>query len=294
MHTPYDGSSRLFTIGAKPIDTDTWIEVSDALPAYLEEKARLFATRHADVFAAADHTRAAQSEALALIADHVLTRFPQTYRRDGEDIEIVPARRRVRLDDQSLPPLRIAASLVAEDLVIMRRDESGWRLVAGAVCFPSSWRLAEKVGRPIEEVHAPVPGFGAGTRGAELIARMFDGMRPGNVALRWNWSLYGDAALFHPADSPPRRFGDGERADPVFLRVERQTLTKLPASGDILFAIGIHVDPLAALERQPEAPSIAAALIAQLEALDEAQLAYKGLTLERGRLVARLREIAER
>jgi hypothetical protein len=35
-------------------------------------------------------------------------------------------------------------------------------------------------------------------------------------------------------------------------------------------------------------------LIAQLEALDAAQLDYKGMTLERERLIARLREIAER
>ncbi len=294
MHTPYDGSARLFTIGARPIDPGDWIELNQKLPAYLDEKVRLFETRPGEVFAAAAGTEAAQAEALALLAAHLTAHFPETYRREGSEIGIVPAGRRVRLDDPALPPLRIAASLIADDLVLMRRDESGWRLVAGAVCFPSSWQLLEKAGRLIEEVHAPVPGFGGGTRGAELIARMFDSMRPGNVALRWNWSLYGDDALFHPDESPPRRFGPGQRAEPVFLRVERQTLRKLPESGDILFTIGIHVDPLEALEAQPEAPPVAAALIEQLEGLNDQQLAYKGLTLERGRLVARLQEIAER
>ena len=83
-----------------------------------------------------------------------------------------------------------------------------------------------------------------------------------------------------------------DRAENVFLRVERQTLRKLPETGAILFTVRIYVDPLAALERHPDAAAIAKALIAQLEALDAAQLAYKGLTLERTRLVARLDEIA--
>ena len=42
----------------------------------------------------------------------------------------------------------------------MRRGEDGWRLAAGSLCFPSSWSLDEKFGRPLQEIHAPVPGFG--------------------------------------------------------------------------------------------------------------------------------------
>ena len=294
MHTPYDGSARLFTISARPIDPAGWIEVDDRLPQYLDEKARLFESRPDDVFAAEADTEAAQAEVLALLVEHLVLRFPGTYRRNGGFIEIVPAGRQVALDDPAVPPLRAAAMLVAEDLAIMRRDAAGWRLAAGAVCFPSSWRLREKAGRPIEQVHGPVPGFGAGTRGAELITRMFDSMQPGNVALRWNWSLYGNDLLHHPDDQPPRRFGGGGRADQVFLRVERQTLRKLPQSGDIVFTIGIHLDPLGALSRHPEGGTIAGALMVQIAALDEAQLAYKGLTAERERLLARLREIAER
>jgi hypothetical protein len=178
----------------------------------------------------------------------------------------------------------------------MRRGEAGWRLAAASLCFPSSWALHEKFGKPIHEVHGPVPGFGAGTRNAELIARMFDHLRPEMPVIRWNWSLYGDDRLFHPTTASPetRRFGQGPRAENVFLRAERQTLRRLPQSLDILFTIRIYVDPLEALERHPQAPVIATALVDQLLALSEEQLAYKGLTLERDRLAARLRQIAER
>ena len=292
--TPYDGSSKLFQIGLKPLDFSEWIEVDERLPAYLEEKERLAAAYPDEVFVAEAGTEAAQAEALALLAAHLPERFPDIYRRTGETVEIIPASRSVRLDDPTLPSLKVAASLVQEDLVLMQRGETGWRLAAGSLSFPSSWRLREKFGRSIDEVHAPVPGFGAGTRNAELIARMFDNLRPAIAVIRWNWSIYGDAELYHPESAAPDTRQFGERTENVFMRAERQTLRKLPQSGAILFTIHIHVDPLAALEQQADAPTIAASLISQLEELSDEQVAYKGLTAERERLIDRLRRIAER
>ena len=82
-HTPYDGSSRLFQIGLKPLSLADWIDVDERLPAYLREKDRLFRDRPTEVFAAEPGTDGAQREVLALLADHLPVRFPQIYRRDG-------------------------------------------------------------------------------------------------------------------------------------------------------------------------------------------------------------------
>jgi hypothetical protein len=288
MHTPYDGSSKLFAIGLKPLDVNAWIDADERLAADLALKRQLAATRWDEVFAAEPGTEAAQAEVLALLVEHLPARYPELYGHDGDSMLVAGT----RVELAALPALWTAAQLVQEDLVIMRRGETGWRLAAASLSFPSSWKLREKFGRPIHEVHAPVPGFGARTRNAELIARMFDNMRPETPVIRWNWSVYGDAELFHPHNSPARRFGEGARAEHVFLRVERQTLRLLPLSRDMLFTIHIVVDPLEALERHSDAPRIASALIEQLNAFNPEQLDYKGMTLERDRLVARLREIA--
>jgi dimethylamine monooxygenase subunit A len=288
VHTPYDGSSRPFAIGLKPLDMSGWIEADDRLAADLAEKERLAAAHWDEVFAVELGTEAAQAEVLALLVEHLPARFPDQYRHDGKTMHV--AGRAIALD--STPALWTAARLVQEDLVLMRRGDTGWRLAAASLSFPSSWKLAQKFGRPIHEVHATVPGFAEGTRNAELIARMFDNMRPETLMIRWNWSVYGDAELFHPHNSPARRFGAGKRAENVFLRVERQTLRLLPQSRDILFTIRIIVDPIEALERHSDARRIATALIEQLGSFNAEQLDYKGMTLERDRLVARLREIA--
>lgn len=265
----------------------------------LAEKDRLNREIPDRVFLEETDTRAAQAELLDLLVTHLLEYHPQTYRREG-DVVVVAGERRVNLADLALPPLRIAADLVADDLVLMRRGENGWRLAAASLCFPSSWTLSEKFGKPLQEIHNPVPGFGEGTRTAEIINRMFDSFQRGQPAIRWNWSLQSDRILYKPlsneqrderAIARPPRFAHG--AASAFIRVERQTLRKLPDSGDIVFAIRIDLDPMLALRAHPDGPRLAAALAAQLSALDPAQVDYKGFNADRDRLVADLGRIAD-
>ncbi|ESQ86289.1 hypothetical protein AEAC466_03570 [Asticcacaulis sp. AC466] len=294
FHTPYDGSHKLFTIGVRPLDAADWIDADENLLGYLDEKDRLAERAPDAIFVMEPGTEAAQTEVLHLLADHLPQRFPDIYQRLGPQIDILPAFRRLRLDTP-YPPLLVAGGLVQEDLVLMRRGEDGWRLAAGHLCFPSSWRLHEKFGKALQEIHAPVPDFGRETRNATIIERMFDNLRPEQPVMRWNWSLHADNALHHPHSAGQwrfsRRLGD-EQIDNLYFRLERQTLRKLPVSGDILFTIRIYLDPLHEMERQPNAAALAQALIAQLQAYSAAQLDYKGLTVERERLIARLSQIA--
>ena len=139
--------------------------------------------------------------------------------------------------------LLTAGSLIQDDLVIMRRKPSGWHLVAAFVAFPSSWSLPEKFGRSMDEIHGPVPGFEGGTRNADLINRMFDNLPPGRIVERFNWTVNTDGGLFLPK-SNAESLGAAAvalKAENTFVRIERQTLRKLPVSGDIIFN---HRDPL--------------------------------------------------
>lgn len=300
-HTPYDGSSKLFNIGLKPLDPASWIEVDDHLLPYLAEKRRLYAEIPGRVFVEEDGTRDAQREVLDLLGAYLPERFPNTHRRTDAGIEVVGAANHPALPSGLAgAPLVTASLLVQEDLILMRRDDSGWRLAAGSLCFPSSWSLTEKFGKPLQQIHEPVPGFGPGTRPAALINRMFDGLQ-GQAIERFNWSIQADNALYHPlsnvervdrATNRPTRFPDGDVKAHAFIRVERQTLRKLPSSRDILFTIRIHLDPLAVLAGHPDRATLALSFAAQLEALDLDQLDYKGLTSDRDRLISVLNHMA--
>ncbi|WP_411033448.1 heme-dependent oxidative N-demethylase family protein [Shinella sp. BYT-45] len=291
VYTPYDGSARLFTIGLGQLDPARWIEPDDELERYLAEKDRLLAGCRDVVFVEEADTRAAQQEVLDLLAAHVTARHPSFYRRAGSTI--VAGRRTVDLDAGEAP-LVTAGALVQDDLVLMRRDESGWRLVAGYVAFPSSWSLIEKFGRRMEDIHAPVPDFGEGTRNALLINRMFDNLKAEQPVFRFNWSINPDADLHYPASKAHGALPEDHRLslETTFARVERQTLRKLPACGDILFTIRIYTDPLAAVRTLPDAGRVATVFADQLEALTLPQAEYKGLAGRRAALVAELRAVA--
>lgn len=295
-HTPYDGSATPFTIGLKPLDPAKWLEVDDLYASYLAEKDRLIVERPGDVFAAEPDTLNAQREVLARVRQCM-----------GEAMKAAPwgdlyRERESRIfEDADEPPLQAAARLVQEDLVIMRKGEDGWRLAAASLCFPSSWSLAEKFGRPLVDIHEPVPQFGRGTRFAELIERMFDRLQ-GQMVERYNWSLQANPDLYHPLSNVQRdgrstartfQFPGDDPAASAFIRVERQTLCKLPDSGDILFTIRIHLDPMRKLREHPDRARLAASFATQLAALDASQLDYKGLTADRDRLVAVLNAMAE-
>lgn len=299
IHTPYDGTSKPFTIGLKPLALDDWIEPGTDLEDQLDEKARLYAEIPEKVFVEEPDSRGVQAEVLDLLVEHLPRRFPELYRRDGDAMVIGNDGRRIQLDADAAP-LRTASLLVAEDLIVMRRGENGWRLAAGSLCFPSSWSLLEKFGKPLDEIHAPVPDFGPGTRSAGLINRMFDNLQ-GQGVERYNWSIQAGPALYHPlsnqqridrATGRPTKFPDGDIDASAFIRIERQTLRKLPLSKDILFTIRIHMDPLTQLERHPDRAALAESFAVQLEAMEVEQLDYKGLTADRDRLVARLRAMA--
>ena len=292
-HTPYDGSSKPFTIGLIPLQEEEWLEEDQNLVAYIDEKLSLYKSLPDKVLVEDEGTREAQNEVLALVRDHALKRYPSFYQYT-DDVMTVAGQRRIDLKDAGLSPIARAALLVQEDLVLMRKGAEGWKLAAASLCFPSAWSLLEKFRRPLNQIHRPVPGFGAGTRNAGLIERMFDNLDPARLVLRWNWSLHGDAALYHPHSNPGPgpRFGEGDMRGRVWLRLERQTLRKLPQSGDILFTIRIHLNPIEMLESHPNGPALAQSLDEQLAGLTADEADYKGIGAERARLSVRLQEIA--
>jgi dimethylamine monooxygenase subunit A len=279
-HTPYDGSHKPFTIGLSQLDLATWIDVDRHFDFYLEEKQRLYRELPHEVLVAEEGTEDAQLEVMDLLIQHLADQELGSRFRGNDELSV----------------LAQAALLVQEDLVLMRKSPEGWRLVAASLCFPSAWNLREKFGKTLARVHAPVPGFGEGTRNAGLIERMFDNLWPERPVLRWNWTLFGETQLYHPASERgvKRRFGDGGIAENVTIRMERQTLRKLPKSGDILFTIKTFLDPIEVLETHADGKALAEAILAQVRAFTPDEIVYKGLTKDMPRLLARIETISHR
>ncbi|AJY44580.1 heme-dependent oxidative N-demethylase family protein [Martelella endophytica] len=275
-HMPYGRAYKPFSIGLSQLAPDNWLEPDDELGRYLDEKRSLLAERRDEIFRAEEDSLKAQREALSMLVAHLAERHGNLYRRDGNLMQV--AHRSVALDAAE-PPLLTAGLIVQDDLAILIKHDDAWHLAAGFIAFPSSWSLADKAGKPMDTVHADVPGFQAGTRNAALVTRIFDNLKPGLPAERFNWSFKGSAALAMPVSKhlPEDPFRPVRPIADNVLRVERQTLTRLPETGAILFTIRIYADPLAAILRHPEHVTIAHEMIRQLDGLTAEERAYKSM-----------------
>ncbi len=178
-----------------------------------------------------------------------------------------------------------AATSLEPDWILLSGD--GLRshpVMGGAVIFPSGWALEDKLGRPLHEVHGPVPGL-QGRLGGQ-ISTFLTRLAPGAAWERDNWGLAADPALNHHPAVPIRRLGGDAELRTTWLRLEQQFLTRLPATGTILFGIRVsnhRLDHLAAI------PGLASRLQLALETMSGEMARYKGLDTARRALIAELR-----
>ena len=231
------------------------------------------------------------AERQALLARHrdqVLAMLPEAAPAVAELIDMVEAH--LGSAPASNAGLAALASLAQEDFCLMQAQPDGaYALTAALLCFPAHWRLAEKLGRKMSEIHAPVPGFNE--RLGAPADRFFTNLRPERPVWRANWSVVESPALFHPQPREPRADLTAENAGRLlWLRVERQTLRRLPQSGAVVFTIRTLVRQLAELVASP---GVAAPLAERLRELEPGMAGYKGLPAMREPLLAYLDHVAQ-
>ncbi len=171
------------------------------------------------------------------------------------------------------------------DYLLLKADADGAiRLYGGCLCFPSSWRLSDKLGQPIEFIHGPVPGLNAHIGPA--IHKFLANLKPGTASLRHNWGLARSPELNHHPDRALPRLDATVGADEVWLRVEHQALVALPKSGGILFGIRVVNHSLNEVKADPVAT---ARLCRALETMPKEMARYKGVASARERILLLLR-----
>jgi len=168
------------------------------------------------------------------------------------------------------------ATSAEPDLLLM--EQSSLKLVAAAVCFPSSWNPADWPGATIDTIHAVVPRLNPQI--GEMIRRFLVELKPGRAFQRANWSFTRSAELnYHPALG--RALLDSDiRLEEIHLRLEHQLFTAI--EGAVLMGIRIQPIPLLSLR---EDPVLWRNLIRALETMPEDVACYKNLHRGRQQLI---------
>lgn len=220
--------------GVQPLAvSDDWLAHDEAFAGQMAHRDRLVVERRGDVIAACPGSEEAVAELNHEVLRHL--RGCAGYevgrgvcvRPDGVCVPL--------LDDDALGTL---ARLVQQDLCVLEKPEGADEhvLTAAVLCFPASWTLAEKIGRPLTAIHDPVAPYDGGM--AKRVQRLFDALRVDAPLWRQNAMVYGDPDLYHPrsVDAPREERGPG-----AYLRSEKQVLRRLPKTGAVVFSIHTYI-----------------------------------------------------
>ncbi len=164
-----------------------------------------------------------------------------------------------------------------------------WCLDAAVVCFPSRWRLATKIGRPMGDVHGPVQGYESelGSRVDSLLTAMAS--RGGAGVHRRNWFIHPDARLFQPDRPATDPVVPAENAlEQLMVRSERQTLRPIEAGLEhpwIVFTIRTQQEPLGVLLADGER---ADRFRTYIDSTDPDQVRHRGMSAEQTAIVRSL------
>ena len=253
-YIPFQSGRFRLSMGIVSLTLDNWLEPDDFFYKELMEKDSLLTSKYDEVFQARGGSQTAQHEVLNLLIDHMNEYHSDLLRFCAGNIFIDKLALSFATETYRKNPLDLAGRIVQEDLCLMAPGSNGYTLEAASLCFPSRWRLLDKIGRPLIDIHSPVPDYK--NKLSRPVDRFFDKLTVEKPVWRVNWSLTDDPDLYQPVRKTGitsiKTINSNNAGDRVFLRCERQTLRRLPKTGWILFTIKTYVDKVSALKLQPQ------------------------------------------
>ncbi len=259
---PHLDKPEVLLMGLEPVEASSWIEPDEDLPLYLDNKTLQRENLGPRVYRAMDESLSGQLEARALLLNHLLRDHADCYSRQEDTLIWRNGKLSWQLTTED--PLWQASTWIEDDLVLMSPRGDDYIISAASLACASHWLLEEKFGEPLASVHQPIPRFNEQL--TPSVTRFFKHLRAEHLVQRFNWSV-------QRGDQLNDRPGTDEHSNKLYWRTERQSLRRLPKSGDILFTIRVYIHPLDCLQAKPGA---VAALMQAIEATPPDVRAYKG------------------
>lgn len=245
--------------------------------------------KNSDTFVMEPDSLEAQQEVLELFMAYLPQRYPEKYTYDKQSntitVHVTPRPMTFCLTDWKDRPLELCERIVQEDLVLMRETPTSFDMAAAAVVFSFN-DLPQKLGTTTNVIHAPVPGFEKHL--SKVLYLSFKNLQVEKPLWRNNWTIVPTGRLDEPSDFATHQqelqaLSQMKDIRERFLKVEYQTIRRLPRTRYLLFTVRTFVDPMSALERLPTSSKAAETLAASIRGMSFPTLKYKGIESEQAR-----------
>ena len=235
------------------------------------------------------HMRLAEWDTLELLMESLAADFPAHFSLSREGNEWHWQNSPLGIDQHftfgdeatlPCPPFEYITRQAQGDFTLQDQRDGSLYIDGGIATTQADWSLRFDAGMSFHEWHGPVPmahNAGVFDRALQYLLRL----RLHHPVRRLNWTMTINPRLDTSPENYSRWGTDRTSLTPenigekLHLRVELQSLFRLPRSNAILFSIRCYLLPLAALARVPK---WGARLHRVLRDLDPALADYKGLT----------------
>ena len=169
------GPKYNITMGLRNMQWDEWIELDNQYMQFHDLKARRIEERGGKCVKTAPEAKAAAVELLEELCSYLQQRYPTVFQKMGELGEEKAMKKmknlatgeifdveRLERNGVEEDAMEMCARLVQDDLAILVEKEDGqYYLLAGAILLAGFWRLEDKFGMPLSEIHTSgdVPGY---------------------------------------------------------------------------------------------------------------------------------------
>ncbi|KAI2621807.1 mannosyl transferase [Hypoxylon sp. NC1633] len=253
------------TMGLRSLKHVDWIELDNHYPRYHADKARRIRERGDKCCRTAPEAYPAAVELLEELTEYLPERYPSLYKRTAVGLDNIWSGESFDVVTRPLPedPMQTCARLVQDDLAIMiEKPDSQYYLLAGAVLLAGFWRLEDKYGMPLSEIHTSgdVPQYREKLEKGMM--NFFRRLKPEEMVARNNYFLQVDDDLawswsIGSEDSTDVSWSTAEKNRAIqhhYFRSERQTLHRLPKSGGVVFTIRTYFHPITEIAQEDYVP----------------------------------------
>ncbi|GAM83368.1 hypothetical protein ANO11243_013550 [Dothideomycetidae sp. 11243] len=250
------------TMSLAKMEPDWWIELEHTYADRIKQRQNLYAKHGGFVMQALPGSKIACKELMEMVLQFLCARYPQYF-------QLSPTTSPTTLhncilstttDLTSTSPLTVLLNNVPEDFAIMLRSPTTgtYSFRAGIICSSLGWNLGTKIGLDLDAIHAPIPDYKA--KMSFSMGRYFSKKPTDKPIQRGSWGLEMDTPLFMPPGDPHEKLRDEQNPEhklaDAHLRVDWQTLRRLPLSGAVVFNFKALFTPVAQLRHEPYVPKL--------------------------------------
>ena len=145
------------------MEPDWWLELENTYEDRMKQRAQLLIDHGEAVLQALPGSELACKELMEMVLQFLCVRYPHYFSLNSSKTVFHNAILQTRTDLKQTPPLHVIFQNIPEDFAIMLRDEKTGLYIfrAGIICSSLGWSLASKIGKPLHEIHDPVPDYKA-------------------------------------------------------------------------------------------------------------------------------------